>query len=131
MPKSPALSLSKGPALSLSKGLIAPGLLPRHYSPHTPFHLFTDSAPPPAPSVGKRAAWVRLRRPAQPANVPAGVGAFLLSEDGNLVEAARDLYDLLRRLDQTGYDEIWCETTLSGSLGEALNDRLRRAAAQR
>ena len=63
-------------------------------------------------------------------NAVAGSDTFFLSEYGNLVEAARDLYDLLRRLDQAGYDQIWCETAPSGSLGEALNDRLRRAAAR-
>ena len=43
-------------------GLIAPGLLERHYSPRTKLSLLNPGERPPAPPRGQRAAWVRLRR---------------------------------------------------------------------
>ena len=54
-----------------------------------------------------------------------------LSEKGNLREAASRLYDVLRKLDADPLLEIvHCETPPNQGIGAAINDRLRRAAAQ-
>lgn len=108
--------------------MIAPGMLERHYSPRTPLGLLEPGARPPG-AAGKRAAWVRLRREAG-GDAPAGVETFWLSERGDLAEAARGLYDLLRRLDGAGYAQLWCEQAPEAGLGAAFNDRLRRGAAK-
>ncbi len=111
------------------EGLLAPGMLERHYSPRTPLDLLEPGARPPGAAAGTRAAWVRLRREAA-GDAPAGVETFWLSERGDLAEAARGLYDLLRQLDGGGYARIWCERAAEAGLGAAFNDRLRRGAAK-
>jgi L-threonylcarbamoyladenylate synthase len=112
------------------EGLVAPGMLERHYSPRTPLGLLEPGARPPGAAAGTRAAWVRLRREAG-STAPAGVEVYWLSERGDLTEAARGLYELLRRLDAAGYAQLWCEQAPEGGLGAAFNDRLRRGAAKR
>ena len=111
-------------------GLVAPGLLSRHYSPHTSLGRLEPGQTPESPSSDRRVAWVRLQRP-PPNLIPLrGVEIFWLSENGDLTAAAHDLYDLLRRLDGQGFAKIWCETAPDSGWGLAINDRLRRAAGQ-
>lgn len=110
------------------QGLLAPGLLARHYSPRTPLGLLEPGAPPAPPPVGRRVAWVRFTPPAGVEPAPTRTEVFWLGQTGGLAEAARDLYELLRRLDQAGYEKIWCEKAPEAGWGLALNDRLRRAA---
>jgi len=52
-----------------------------------------------------------------------------LSESGDLVEAAANLFGYLRALDDCGTDTIAVSPIPNEDLGEAINDRLRRAAA--
>ena len=54
-----------------------------------------------------------------------------LSPSGNLREAAANLFGHLRRLDQAGAVRIAVAPIPGEGLGEAINDRLRRAAAPR
>ncbi len=54
-----------------------------------------------------------------------------LSPTGDLVEAAANLFAALRRLDATGVETIAVMPIPETGLGEAINDRLRRAAAER
>lgn len=54
-----------------------------------------------------------------------------LSERGDLREAAANLFSYLKELDRSGADTIAVEPIPFGGLGEAINDRLRRAAAPR
>ncbi|KZY06473.1 hypothetical protein A3728_13685 [Sulfitobacter sp. HI0040] len=53
-----------------------------------------------------------------------------LSPTGDLTEAAARLFDLLHRLDATGQPIAVAPVPGTG-LGQAINDRLRRAAAPR
>jgi L-threonylcarbamoyladenylate synthase len=55
----------------------------------------------------------------------------VLSERGDLAEAARKLFAELRELDASGADRILAERVPDRGLGRAINDRLRRAAAAR
>jgi L-threonylcarbamoyladenylate synthase len=59
-----------------------------------------------------------------------GQPIFQLSERRDLVEAAANLYAGLRWLDQSGANAIAVATIPSGGLGEAINDRLQRAAVR-
>jgi L-threonylcarbamoyladenylate synthase len=74
---------------------------------------------------------------AEPGEVLLGFGpeapaeACNLSASGNLTEAAANLYRLLRELDASGTAAIAVMPVPSRGLGEAINDRLRRAAAPR
>jgi L-threonylcarbamoyladenylate synthase len=112
------------------EGLPAPGMLERHYSPRTGLSLLEPGTQPAMPAPGRRSAWVRLQRPAAGGPLsPPGVEVFWLSEDGNLWHAARELYGLLRKLDEAGYERLWCDVASVTGIGPALNDRLRRASA--
>jgi L-threonylcarbamoyladenylate synthase len=54
-----------------------------------------------------------------------------LSETGDLHEAAANLFAMLRSLDRSGADRIAVMPIPAHGLGEAINDRLERAAAPR
>jgi L-threonylcarbamoyladenylate synthase len=54
-----------------------------------------------------------------------------LSPSGDLREAAANLFSYLQRLDSSGAKTIAVEPILDTGLGEAINDRLSRAAAPR
>jgi L-threonylcarbamoyladenylate synthase len=65
-------------------------------------------------------------------NAPTGARATRnLSERGDLVEAASNLFAMLRELDAVGATAIAAMPIPAHGLGEAINDRLRRAAAPR
>ncbi|MCB0785617.1 MAG: hypothetical protein KDC02_15610, partial [Flavobacteriales bacterium] len=55
----------------------------------------------------------------------------VLSPSGDLAEAARNLFAALRELDASDVELILAEPVPEEGLGRAINDRLRRAAAQR
>lgn len=54
---------------------------------------------------------------------------FILSPTGNMAEAAKNLFLALRTLDKLPVDTILTEYVPTEGLGNAINDRLRRAAA--
>ena len=56
---------------------------------------------------------------------------FNLSPDGDLAEAASNLFDFLKRADASGAAGIAVAPIPDEGLGEAINDRLMRAAAPR
>jgi L-threonylcarbamoyladenylate synthase len=63
---------------------------------------------------------------------PPHIGpAINLSPTGDLFEAAANLFAALRGLDSSGATSIAVMPIPERSLGEAINDRLRRAAAPR
>ncbi len=55
---------------------------------------------------------------------------FVLSPHGDLLEATSRFFGVLREMDKAGFDLIIAEWLPERGLGRALNDRLRRAAAQ-
>jgi len=101
----------------------APGMLPSHYAPALPVRLG-------ALSVAADEALLAFGPPL------AGAGAaWNLSEAGDPVEAAARLFAGLRWLDaegaRRGLRGIAAMPVPQDGLGEAINDRLRRAAAPR
>jgi L-threonylcarbamoyladenylate synthase len=63
--------------------------------------------------------------------VPDHGGPMLnLSPTGDLIEAAANLFAALRRLDASGAATIAVMPIPAQGLGEAINDRLRRAAVR-
>jgi L-threonylcarbamoyladenylate synthase len=63
-------------------------------------------------------------------DVPAGAVVTLnLSPSGDLAEAAANLFAMLRALDRPGVGRIAVMPIPQTGLGLAINDRLRRAAA--
>lgn len=97
-------------------GIVAPGMLRRHYAPRARLRLG-------AAHVESGEAFLGFGAP------PEGVSPSLnLSIRGDLAEAASNLFAMLRTLDQT-HDSIAVAPIPETGLGEAINDRLRRGAA--
>jgi L-threonylcarbamoyladenylate synthase len=95
----------------------SPGQLATHYAPDTKLRLG-------ATSVGPDEALLAFGK-----SVPKGARVTInLSEGGNLAEAAAKLFGALRDLDKTGVSVIAVMPIPDRSLGEAINDRLQRAA---
>jgi len=111
-------------------GLPAPGLLKRHYSPQTPVTLLSRGTPPPPCADNTRQAWVLLKRPRRPLQKPERTDLFFLSENGQMEQIAHNMFAMLRTLDKGGYSTLFVELPPRAGLGEALHDRLRRAAAR-
>jgi L-threonylcarbamoyladenylate synthase len=113
------------PSLSSQQKISAPGMLSRHYAPRTRFQVVCAAASVSAPA-GKRAGLLTLKRSFAS---DAFAAIEVLSEEGNLQEAAANLFGAMRRLDEQGLDCIIAENGPNVGLGRAINDRLIRAAA--
>lgn len=98
----------------------SPGQLESHYAPRAAIRLD-------ATDVRDGEALLAFG-----AQLPATAGAVLnLSATGDLIEAAANLFAALRTLDATGAPTIAVMPIPNVGLGEAINDRLQRAAAPR
>ena len=98
----------------------APGQLASHYAPRARVRLNATEARPGEAllAFGK--------------DVPAAAGPVInLSARADLVEAAANLFAALRTLDAAGTPTIAVMPIPGEGLGEAINDRLARAAAPR
>lgn len=101
----------------------APGMLQSHYAPHARVRLDANSV-----SDGEALLAFGPMRAAHAGNA---VAMLNLSQSGNLQEAAANLFSQLAELDQSGAALIAVEPIPFEGLGEAINDRLKRAAAPR
>lgn len=106
-----------------STGIEAPGMLASHYAPGAAMRLNVDSVEQAEALLGfgksRAKGW-------------QGARAFVnLSETGDLREAATNLFSYLQALDRAGAATIAVEPVPFDGLGEAINDRLARAAAPR
>jgi len=101
---------------------LAPGMLTSHYAPQARLRLSAND-------VASDEALLAFGSPMADA-VNARM-VLNLSERGDLVEAAAHLFAHLRALDASGARSIAVMPVPETGLGEAINDRLRRAAAPR
>jgi len=100
-------------------GVSAPGMLARHYAPKTPLRLGATGVLPGEALL------------AFGPDVPAAPGPVRnLSPAGDLREAARNLFADLSALDAAGATAIAVMPIPKTGLGEAINDRLKRAATR-
>src|SRR6056297_2356020 len=106
-----------GPVLARddADALTAPGQMRAHYAPGAKVRLGAEE---------RRAGEAML-------GFGAVAGDLTLSETGDLVEAAANLFHHLHALDATGAAGIAVAPIPERGLGRAINDRLRRAAAER
>jgi L-threonylcarbamoyladenylate synthase len=96
---------------------VAPGMLSSHYAPKAALRLEAGAAQPGEALLAFGPA-------------PPFSGTTLnLSPGGDLIEAAANLFSHLRALDASGAGRIAVMKVPDGGLGEAINDRLQRAAA--
>ena len=101
---------------------LAPGMLASHYAPRTRVRLnATDVAP--------NEALLAFGPPLKGAE--RAVAVMNLSGSGDLNEAATNLFGYLRALDARMAKTIAVMPIPNHGLGEAINDRLRRAAVER
>src|SRR6516164_305813 len=102
---------------------LAPGMLASHYAPRTPVRL----------NVKRIDAGEALLAfgPGTVPGVEAATAVMNLSMRGDLAEAAANLFGYLRALDAKGARTIAVMPVPADGLGEAINDRLRRAAMGR
>jgi L-threonylcarbamoyladenylate synthase len=106
-----------------ASAIIAPGMLASHYAPRAAVRRDAHEvrageallAFGPAPVAGESRAMVSRN----------------LSATGDLREAAANLFTMLQELDASAAETIAVAPIPEGGLGEAINDRLRRAAAPR
>jgi L-threonylcarbamoyladenylate synthase len=102
---------------------LAPGMLASHYAPHTRIRLHAGGIEPGEALL------------AFGASLPEGAArskkTLNLSARGDLIEAAANLFSHLRALDAVGARAIAVMPVPNEGLGEAINDRLVRAAADR
>jgi hypothetical protein len=94
----------------------SPGRLARHYAPNLPVRL--DAA---SPRDGE--AFLAFGPQTR-----SGDRVWNLSSQGDLKEAAANLFSYLRAADRSGASGIAIAPIPDHGLGEAINDRLRRAA---
>lgn len=105
----------------------SPGMLPRHYSPQVPLTLLAAGEDLPQSCPGERVGLLTLApRP----DTKGYAVVEVLSQDGNLVEAAANLFTALHRLDGLGLERVIVEPVPERGIGRAIMDRLRRAAAR-
>jgi L-threonylcarbamoyladenylate synthase len=103
------------PQLEVSNdGIEAPGQLASHYAPSKPVRLNAVEAGPDEWHVGFGAV----------------AGDENLSAACNLAEAATNLFDALHRADASDHAAIAVAPIPSEGIGDAINDRLQRAAAR-
>lgn len=110
---------AEGPAAIIE----APGMLASHYAPAAAVRLDVEALEPDE---------VLIRFGARPvAGEEKAAAVFNLSPSGDLAEAASNLFDYLKKADATGAQRIAVMRIPEHGLGEAINDRLARAAAPR
>lgn len=110
-------ALAAPPASDDDDAPLAPGMLTSHYAPKAKVRLDAET-----PRSGET---LLAFGPA-----PAFDGTTLnLSPRGDLIEAAANLFSHLRALDASGATAIAVMPVPHGGLGDAINDRLARAAA--
>jgi L-threonylcarbamoyladenylate synthase len=106
------------PAADAGEAPVAPGMLRSHYAPKARLRLNAQT-----PREGE--ALLAFG----PVPETSGVVTLNLSPRGDLVEAAANLFSHLRALDASGAATIAVMPVPNEGLGEAINDRLQRAAA--
>ena len=117
--------LADAPVASDTAGdaVLAPGMLASHYAPRTPLRLDAVRVEPGEALLSFG--------PKLPGNAENAAQILNLSARGDLIEAAANLFSHLRALDAAGARAIAVMPVPHEGLGEAINDRLARAAAPR
>ena len=102
--------------LKKSKKINSPGLLKKHYSPGIPIKLNCKKS-------DKKAAFIVFGKKYKKTN-----NVFNLSRRGDLKEAGKNLYKMLRKIKNLKYKKINVVKIPNKNIGIAINDRLKRAS---
>jgi L-threonylcarbamoyladenylate synthase len=106
-----------------TKGIQAPGMMVSHYAPNAGMRLNAEAV--------REGEALLAFGPKRIAGWQQAAAQLNLSEKGDLREAASNLFAFMRQLDAAGAEMIAVEPVPMSGLGEAINDRLSRAAAPR
>ena len=104
---------------------LSPGQLKNHYAPKIPLFLCGQGeldTKPPEPGEGRLYFTVPKNKSIDPERIR------VLSGTSDLNEAASNFFDMLHELDNLDLTLIRAEEVPAYGLGEAINDRLRRAS---
>ncbi len=115
--------LATAPPAGAHDAPLSPGMLATHYAPRTRLRLHAEH-----PELGEALLAFGSVSPADAARAKTVLN---LSPRGDLIEAAANLFAHLRALDGAGASAIAVMPVPGDGLGEAINDRLARAAAGR
>ena len=96
--------------------ILSPGQFKIHYSPGIPIRLNAKKA-------NDKEAYLLIKN-----NKKKNPNYYFLSKKGNLKEAARNLYSILRKIKKDGYKSIAVGKISNKGLGKTINDRLIRAS---
>lgn len=105
----------------------APGMLSLHYSPHCKLALL-DANQSIADLTIVPDVWLGFGE--VPQELPSTTRIFWLSQSGDVMEAARNVFRVLRQLDEHNIKRAAVRLLPEIGLGRAVNDRLLRAAAR-
>ena len=96
--------------------IASPGQFKLHYSPGIPIRLN-------AKKFKKDEAYLLINKKNK-----TNSNYYFLSKNGNLKEAARNLYSMLRKIKKNRYKSIAVKKIPNRGLGKTINDRLKRAS---
>ena len=99
-----------------NSNILSPGQLKIHYSPGIPIRLNIKK-------IKKGEAYISIKKERK--DKP---NSFFLSKNGNLNEAAKNLYSTLRKIKKNNYKSIAVGKIPNKGLGKTINDRLMRAS---
>ncbi|MGC1204776.1 MAG: L-threonylcarbamoyladenylate synthase [Flavobacteriaceae bacterium] len=102
----------------------APGMLERHYAPSTKTILTDSISEEIKKHLGKRIGILVFKSHLKDDSIKTQI---ILSNTGDMVEAASKLYDAMHELDHQNLDVIIAEKFPDSGLGKSINDRLQRA----
>jgi len=105
----------------------APGMMTSHYAPQAKVMIGNIEANL-KKFEGKKIGVLSFKKVF---SEQLAVSSYVLSTSGSLEEAARNIFAYLRQLDEQQLDVILTEFVPEEGLGRAINDRLKRAAAER
>ena len=97
--------------------IVSPGMLKKHYSPGIPVLINQKKH-------DGDSAFVYMGK-----KYKSKKNFFSLSKNYNLVEAAANLYGVLRKIKKKGYKKIQISKIPNSGAGIAINDRIKRAAS--
>ena len=102
----------------------APGMLDRHYAPATHTFLTDTVSEEIKKHKGKRIGILVFKTDLKDDTITTQI---ILSQKGDMAEAASKLYDAMHDLDHQNLDVIIAERFPDFGLGKSINDRLQRA----
>ena len=94
----------------------SPGQFKLHYSPGIPIRLNVKK-------INKKEAYLSIKKMRQNKS-----NFYFLSKNGDLKEAAKNLYSILRKIINKKYESIAVGKIPNKGLGKTINDRLKRAS---